>query len=188
MKPSGVMPPELARKWSEVSAYQGFAVDDPTVSVRFEISQRGLSAQVLEPGNRWMVDPKPGVQKGLAISYYSGDTKRPADAGICELETSRSAPIKSGGGLFEKKSITDKPAAKSSGASLRTYRLAVATTRVRAPYPTGLNRALPLSPINRVVAFWKKRWRLVCNWYPTTMILCTRAFTDPFTGNDDHQR
>ena len=38
VKPSGVMPPELARKWSEISAYQGFAVDDPTVSVRFEIS------------------------------------------------------------------------------------------------------------------------------------------------------
>ena len=102
VKPSGVMPPELARKWSEISAYQGFAVDDPTVSVRFEISQRGLSAQVLEPGNRWMVDPKPGVQKGLAISYYSGDTKRPADAGICELETSRSAPIKSEEGCSKK--------------------------------------------------------------------------------------
>jgi hypothetical protein len=101
VQPSGVMPPELASKWSEISAYQGFAVDDPTVSVRFEISQRGLSAQVLEPGNRWMVDPKPGVQKGLAISYYSDDTKRPSDTGICELGTSRTAPGKPKGSLFE---------------------------------------------------------------------------------------
>lgn len=189
VKPSGVMPPELARKWSEISAYQGFAVDDPTVSVRFEISYRGLSAQVLEPGNRWMVDPRPGVQKGLAISYYSGDTKRPADAGICELETSRSAPIKSDGGLFEKKSITDKPAAKSSGASLRTYRLAVATTGEYGGYhiQQGSTPGIAIvTTINRVVGILEKEMAISLQLVPNNDdIVYTAPFTDPFTGNDD---
>jgi hypothetical protein len=43
VQPSGVMPPELARKWSEISAYQGFAVDDPTVSVRLKSASEDLA-------------------------------------------------------------------------------------------------------------------------------------------------
>ena len=189
VEPSGVMPEALASKWPEVSAFQGFAVDDPTVTVRFEISQRGLSAQVLEPGNRWMVDPKPGLQKGSAISYYSGDSRRPARTSMCELETSRSSPIKSQGGLREKKSRAGQLAARSSGTGLRTYRLAVATTGEYGAYHIQQGStpgAAIVTTINRVVGILEKEMSISLQLVPNNNeIVHTDPSTDPFTGNNN---
>ena len=191
VKPSGVLPEALARKFPEITAFQGFAIDDPTVTVRAEISHRGLSAQVLEPGKRWMIDPKPGVQKGLAISYYSGDTKRVEGAGMCELESERSAPLKNREKPAVKKllAVESKPAAKSSGASLRTYRLAVATTGEYGQFHGGQTAtalAAVVTTINRVTGILEKEMsislQLVAN---NDLIIYTDALTDPFTGNDD---
>lgn len=189
VKRSGVLPDALAQKYPDIQAYQGFAADDPTITVRFELTERGLSAQVLEPGARWMIDPKPSIQKGLAISFFTGDTKRPSHAGVCELETGRQAPIKSARGSLEKKSLAAKPAAKSSGTTLRTYRIAVAATGEYGEFHVGQGTT-PLSAvtttINRVTGILEKEMsvslQLVSN---NDLILYEDRLTDPFNGNSN---
>ena len=86
IRPSGVLPAVLRAKYPELATYEGFAIDDPTITARLELGPSGLSAQVLEPGKRWMIDPRPGLTRGLAISYYTGDTSRSPKAGACLVE------------------------------------------------------------------------------------------------------
>ena len=81
-----MLPPALREKYPQIATFEGFAVDDPTVIARIEFGPSGLSAQVLQPGNRWMIDPRPGLTRGLAISYYTGDTSRSPKAGACLVE------------------------------------------------------------------------------------------------------
>ena len=52
VKRSSVLPDSLAARFPNILAFEGFAQDDPTVTIRFEVDELGVSAQVLEPGAR----------------------------------------------------------------------------------------------------------------------------------------
>lgn len=92
IEPSGVLPEALRKKYPSVTAFKGYAIADPSITLRFELTDNGFSAQVLEPGNRWMIDPLTGGQKGLSVVYYTKDTKRSSDSHFCEFEGGVSNP------------------------------------------------------------------------------------------------
>ena len=86
LEPSDVLPAALREKYPSISAFKGYAVSDPSITLRLELTQKGLTAQVLQPGKRWMIDPVNGGQKGLSVVYYTKDTKRSAGSHSCEFE------------------------------------------------------------------------------------------------------
>ena len=116
IEPSGVLPEALRKKYPSIAAFKGYAVADSSITLRFELTDRGFSAQVLQPGSRWMIDPLAGGQKGLSVVYYTKDTKRGSDSHFCEFEGGVSDPNH---GRLRKKLFAAKHdnAAKSSGAS-----------------------------------------------------------------------
>lgn len=59
IEPSGVLPLALRKKYPSIAAFKGYAVADPSITLRFELTDKGFNAQVLQPGSRWMIDRFP---------------------------------------------------------------------------------------------------------------------------------
>ena len=189
VEPSGVLPEALRKKYPSISAFKGYAVADPSITLRFELTDKGFSAQVLEPGNRWMIDPLAGGQKGLSVVYYTKDTKRSSDSHFCEFEGGVSDPASQAD--FEKKLFAAKnvTAAKSSGSQLRIYRLAVAATGEYGVFHGGQKSTIlsaVTTTVNRVTGILEKEMALSLELVPDNdKILFTSVATSPFTGNDN---
>ena len=101
VEPSGVLPDSLREKYPSIATFKGYAVSDASISVQLELTEKGLTAQVLEPGMRWMIDPIGGASKGLSIVYATKGTKRSSDSHVCEFEGGAMASMSQAG--FEKK-------------------------------------------------------------------------------------
>ena len=189
VEPSGVLPEALREKYPSVSAFKGYAVADPSITLRFELTDKGFSAQVLQPGSRWMIDPLAGGRKGLSVVYYTKDTKRSTDSHSCEFEGDAADP--SSQADFEKKLFAAKnvTAAKSSGSQLRTYRLAVAATGEYGAFHGGQKSSIlsaVTTTINRVTGILEKEMALSLELVPDNdKILFTSVATSPFTGNNN---
>ena len=103
IEPSNVLPEALRTKYPSISAFKGYSVDDQSITLRFELTERGFHAQVLQPGSRWMIDPLVGGSTGLSVVYYTKDTKRSSDSHFCEFEGGVSDPNSQAD--FEKSSL-----------------------------------------------------------------------------------
>lgn len=187
VEPSGIIPEALSAKFPHLLTYKGYAIDDPTISIRFEVTDTQINAQILEPGNRWMIDAQPSRGEGRAISFYSGKTLRQSGAQFCELETPHSSKEKEHS--QEKKSLTESQAAKSRGDILRTYRLAVATTGEYGQFHGGQTASVldaVATTINRVVGILEQEVSISLVLVENNeKILYTIGLNDPFTGNSD---
>ncbi len=72
---SPVMEAALAAKHPEIKTYAGRGVDDPTASVRADLSPLGFHASVRSARGSWYIDPSSHKNQGLYLSYYRGDLK-----------------------------------------------------------------------------------------------------------------
>ena len=87
---SPVMAPELATKFPEIRTYRGQGVDDPSASVRFEVSPRGFSAMVLSASGAWYVDPWARGNPEFVAAYHRRDALRDAQSTFrCEGPAAR---------------------------------------------------------------------------------------------------
>ena len=188
VEPSGVLPDALRKKYPSIAAFKGYAVADPTITLRFELTDKGFNAQVLQPGSRWMIDPLAGGSTGLSVVYYTKDTKRSSDSHFCEFEGGVADPKSQAD--FEKKLFAAKniTAAKSSGSQLRTYRLAVAATGEYGVFHGGQKSTIlsaVTTTVNRVTGILEKEMALSLQLVPDNdKILFTSVATSPFTGNN----
>ena len=186
LRPSSVMPKRLAARYPEIRAFEGVALHDPSITIRLELSSKGLTAQVLGPGSRWLIDPVKGLSPEFARSYKYSKSFQPKDKAFCELESS---------GLFGAGSVPSKNfsettrRARSTGESIKTYRLAVATTGEYGSYHGGTTASAleaVVATINRVDGIFATelaiRFQLVED---NDVVVFADPVTDPFTGNDD---
>ena len=186
LRSSSVMPERLAERFPEIRAFEGVALHDSSITIRLELSSKGLTAQVLGPGSRWLIDPVKGLSPEFARSYKYSKSFQPKDEAFCELESS---------GLFEvgraasKNSSETTRRARSTGESIRTYRLAVATTGEYGVYHGGTTASAleaVVATINRVDGIFSTelaiRFQLVDD---NDAVVFSDPLTDPFTGNDD---
>jgi len=66
---SPVMEPELAAKHPEIRTYAGRGIDDPSATLRMDISPLGLRASVRSPNGAWYVDPVHHLDDSVYTSY-----------------------------------------------------------------------------------------------------------------------
>ena len=173
----------LADKFPDIKTYSGQGIDDRTATIKFDWTLFGFHAMILSPvsGSVW-IDPYARGTKTNYISYYKKDLTPRAlqEIGVIENESGRA-----GDGNTSNAIPTSGPCL---GATLRTYRLAVACTGEYAVAVGGTTAALLHSAIvttvNRVNGVYEKevtiRLVLIAN---NNLIEFLNPATDPFAGN-----
>lgn len=189
MYPSGVMSPGLAAKFPEIRAYKGYSVEGVQASVQLEITPKGVTAQVLSPGNRWMLDPVSAGRPDLVLSYFAKSTASEGRQWQCQHESHDDSPLPDSlkGSLSPEGNPTQS---RSIGQSLRTYRLAVAATgEYTKKFGTGTKSdgmSAIVTTINRVKGIYEKEVGVSFSLIgDNDSIVFTDPTADPFTGNDD---
>ncbi|MEC9215141.1 MAG: zinc-dependent metalloprotease family protein, partial [Pseudomonadota bacterium] len=186
LRPSSVMPKQLAARYPEIRAFEGVALHDAATNIRLELSSKGLTAQVLGAGNRWLIDPVEGLSPAFARSYKYSKSFHTKDEAFCELD---SASMFGEGSAPNNQFKGTSRRARSTGESVKTYRLAVATTGEYGVYHGGTTASAleaVVATINRVDGIFASelaiRFQLVDD---NDAVVFADPATDPFTGNDD---
>ena len=186
LRPSSVMPKKLAARYPEIRAFEGVALHDAATTIRLEFSSKGLTAQVLGAGNRWLIDPVEGLSPEFARSYKYSKSFHTKDEAFCELD---SVGVFGGGSAPNDQFKGTTRRARSTGESVKTYRLAVATTGEYGVYHGGTTASAleaVVATVNRVDGIFASelaiRFQLVDD---NDAVVFADPATDPFTGNDN---
>lgn len=176
---SPVMAPELAAKFPDIRTWVGQGIDDPGATLRFDLTPKGFHAQVLSTQGTIYIDPFQPTDREHYISYHKHD-HRHAKQMLCEVT----------GEEISKESLAEHlghaHAKVSSGANLRTYRLAVAATGEYTAFHGGTvagGLAGIVTTINRVNGIYERevsvRMVLVAD---NDKIIFTDAGSDPYAN------
>ena len=181
---SPIMAPELAARYPEIRTYLGQGIDDPSASVRLDITSAGFHAMVISAGHVIFIDPYGRGGTRDYICYFKED-----------LQPDRS-------GRFEEIGVVDPNSEMSLeisrlvasgrtaliGEQLRTYRLALAATGEYTAFHGGTvqaGMAAIVTAMNRVDGVYERevaiRMVLVAN---NDQLVYTNAATDPYTNNN----
>ena len=175
-----VMEPALAAKFPEIKTYLGYAVADPTVSVRFDLTPQGFHALIMDGHEQIYIDPYARNDQRHYISYNARDFKPSADKIAARMaEGPVPAPTVA-------PPATSAP--RPSGGTLRIYRLAMATTAEYTNYHGGSvpqAMAAVVTTVNRVTGVYERevavRLVLVAN---NDQIISTTADNNGYDNGD----
>lgn len=125
LEESPILDPQIATQFPNWKTYQGYGIDDPAATARFDWTDRGFHGYVLDPAGTYSIDP---YQANDSLNYIVfnkhefGNPVRDFHCRLDELLNQEKVPLES-----FMKSIEFAPEF-THGSQLRTYRLAVATT------------------------------------------------------------
>ena len=126
LEQSTVMAPELAAKHPEIATYSGKGIDDPTASIRADLTPQGFHASVRSAAGAWYIDPYYERDQSLYASYYARDAE--SNETFVERQGDEEAAA-------EAVEAADVPVGPS--VTLRTYRLALLTDPSYTTYHGG---------------------------------------------------
>ncbi len=189
-----IMEPALAAQFPGIKTYAGIGLDDPTATLRADLTPRGFHAQVLsrKPGGTFYLDPVDAAvpARGL-ISYWREDLRPAAASGhreACQVLTNAAGGYRGTTGPLPQPAGTAQRVQTAIGTTLRTYRLALAATGEYTAFTGGTTTSAlsaMTTSINRVTGVYEKelgvRLVLVAN---TNLLIFTNASTDPYSNND----
>ncbi|WP_233513769.1 M12 family metallo-peptidase [Micromonospora craterilacus] len=143
---SPVMEAGLAAAHPEITTYAGTGVDDPTATIRADLTPLGFHASVRSADGAWYIDPYYHRDQSLYASYFARDLEN-QHGDFVEREDVESAAH----ALHDEvESALDEPVAGPL-VTLRTYRLAFVTDPSYATYFGAENvTAAKVTLINRV--------------------------------------
>ncbi|MDX2114520.1 MAG: M12 family metallo-peptidase [Planctomycetota bacterium] len=178
---SPVMEPELAARFPEIRTYAGQGIDDPTATLRFDLTPQGFHAQILSAEGSFYIDPYSRGDVGFYAVYDKLDLRERAfDDWTCVVSKplSMNAPLEMRGAR----------AALRSGTFLQTYRTAVATTIEYTNFHGGtqaLGLAAVTTAINRVTGIYERelaiRLQLIAN---NNTIIFTNSTGDSYSNSN----
>ncbi len=174
---SPIMEPALAAKFPDIQTFVGQGLDDPTATVRLDITPDGLHAAIFSAETTIYIDPFSSSADTHYISYKTSDMRAPQpfiEHGVIGLP----AP--------EEASRLADPV--SVGPTLRQYRLAVAAVGEYTAFHGGTvadGMSAIVTAINRVTGIYERevaiRFILVGN---NDAIIYTNGATDPYTNGN----
>jgi hypothetical protein len=119
---SPVMAAELAARFPDIRTYRGRGLDDEAATARFDVTPAGFHAIVLTRAGTVIIEPLSHASPRQYISYDRRDAPDQSGSISCVVLGAEQAQVQS-------KQLPRKgPAALASGATLHTYRLALAAT------------------------------------------------------------
>ncbi len=140
---SPVMEPGLAAQHPEIRTYAGRGLDDPTASVRADLTPLGFHASVRSQRGQWFVAPQSLRDQGLYASFYGRDLS-PAD------------PLREAGVEYASRRTHPADTTTSPVVQVRTYRLAIITDPSYARYFGAENvTAAKAALVNRIAQIYE---------------------------------
>ncbi|MBE2290262.1 MAG: T9SS type A sorting domain-containing protein [Chitinophagaceae bacterium] len=188
---TSMMPQDLAAQYPDIRTYSGYAVDDRTVTAKFDFTLYGFHAMVLDGENTAFIDPFDNLNDGFYIGYYKRDLDREfANRMLCGVH---SADENGPAGEQMQMGNTGLPklAQKTvNGYDLRTYRLALACSNQYATAvtsPTAPTKPLVLSKMtttmNRVNGVYEREFSITMVFTSAqNNLIFTTAAGDPFNA------
>ncbi len=171
---SPLLSPEVAAQFPDWKTFQGYGIDDPTATARFDFTPTGFHAYILSSFGTYAIDPFQENDRGNYIVYGKKDLSR-ITGFHCNLEEelSKNSPA-------AVNPSTDAPAF-SNGAQIRTYRLAVATTGEYTAFFGGATQAFNqvVTSVNRVTGVYRKELAVSFTLVSTTNTIYTTTTETP---------
>jgi hypothetical protein len=175
---SPIMEPALAAGFPEIRTFQGRDLDDPTTLARFDWTDSGFHAMVLAVHGTVYVDPFARGDTGTYISYFKQDLAGPDRRFVCLVGGDDQEAVPG---------IDDRIVPHvANGATLRTYRLALAATGEYTSFYGGtVGGALSgiVTTLNRINGIYRRdlavTMTLVAN---NASIVYTNGATDPYSN------
>jgi hypothetical protein len=177
---SPILAPELGARYPEIRTYAGYGLDDPSATVRLDLTPAGFHALILAPSGAVYIDP---IWRGDVDHYQSYD-KRDCSATSGAIDGN---DVLDPDGMAKEIGGMVAAGVLRSGTQLRTYRAAIATTGEYTNNFGGVPQALAAvtTALNHVNAIYEReisiRMQLVAN---EDLILYTNGDTDPYTNTD----
>ena len=173
-----IMESELAAKYPMLHAYAGVGVDDPTATLRLDVTQHGFHAMVISARNgSAYIDPYAVGDTEHYISYYKENLNNTNTSFKCHHKGEVNTDIVSG----------DLPDFQGD-CTLRTYRAAISTTGEYTQFHGGsVADALAAihTSLNRVNSIFEREVGLTMVLVNNNdQIIFLNPNTDPFTNND----
>ncbi|HNC45798.1 MAG TPA: M12 family metallo-peptidase, partial [Acidobacteriota bacterium] len=179
---SPVMGPELAAAWTHIRTYAGQGIDDPTATIRFDVSPVGLRAMILSADETVFIDPAKRGGTNLYLSYFKRNyLNAEKEAFACELPSPEP-------GLPDldnhRLSVTPKALPSENPIRLRTYRLVVCAN---AEYGNAAGggvlanaQAAVVTTVNRVTGLYERDLAVRLNLVHAYVFVGDTT-ADPFT-------
>ncbi len=187
---SPVMAPELAAKYPMIDTWAGQGIDDPTATIRLDITQWGFHAMIISAKGTEFIDPLNLQASNIYISYQKKNAIRSGgDVQTCGFDPA-SQENRTRYEEIRKDVAQNRGAAapRSIGSTLKTYRLALACT---GEYATFYGGTVPgalggmVTSVNRVNLVYEKELcfhlNLVAN---TDTLIFLNPSTDPYTNSN----
>jgi hypothetical protein len=181
---SPIMEPGLAAKFPEIRTWRGQGVEDGTASARFGWTAAGFHAIVLSERGTVYVDPYRRGDTEHYVSFFKRDYRAPAgDTFRCLLDEIEA-------NAFSGPEVP--PAFAPSGDTLRTYRLALATTVEYSDFHSNqnppskadvMNNGL-IPSMNRVNGVYERDLALRMVMVANNDLVIFVVEPDPYTNNN----
>jgi len=179
---TAVLHPELAKKFPEIKTFEAYGITEPTAYARFDYTPQGFHGLIFTDKGMVYIDPYQQNDTQNYISYYKHEF-RSNKTMSCQVvdEDNQAAEIER---LVQNLRRNNE---RPSGATLLTYRAAVATTGEYTTFHGGtVSGALAAiaTTMNRVSGVYQVelsiRMQVIAN---NNLIIYTDAGTDPYTNN-----
>ena len=174
---SPIMAPELATQFPGLQTYSGSDINDPSVTARFDWSPSGLHGMIMTAVDTVIIEPYE-TNPALHYTYYKRDSTPVSPLPfVCGHEPTQS--------VFSAFTVGLEQFKLSTGASLRTFRLAMTATGEYTAFHGGTVAsalAAIVTTVNRVNLLYERdfaiRFTLVAD---QSKIIYTDSATDPFS-------
>ncbi|MET8835842.1 M12 family metallo-peptidase [Micromonospora sp. NPDC004540] len=148
---SPVMEAGLAAAHPEISTYAGRGLDDPTATVRADLTPLGFHASVRSAAGNWYVDPYYHLDQSLYASYFARDLENPHGDLVEREDVMAAAQALEGEVGVAPTEVPTGPVVK-----LRTYRVALVTDPSYATFFGAENvTAAKVTLMNRVTQIYE---------------------------------